>query len=101
MEVQLCNQIGHSRPEEGSEHYFAYAVENAMGKGPPHGDLVGPAILLVAEAQGQETAELRRALEACRIPLENIPAAVMAATLQDLPGYVRKHELPYGIAHVL
>ncbi|MFQ5435295.1 MAG: hypothetical protein ACE5FD_10510 [Anaerolineae bacterium] len=41
MEVQLCNQIGHARPEEGSEHYFAYAVENVMGKGLPHGDLVG------------------------------------------------------------
>ncbi len=35
MEVQLCNQIGHSRPEEGSEHYFAYAVENEMGHGLP------------------------------------------------------------------
>ena len=32
MEVQLCNQVGHSRPEEGSEHYFAYAVENEMGR---------------------------------------------------------------------
>ena len=27
MEVQLCNQIGHARPEEGSEHYFAYCAE--------------------------------------------------------------------------
>ncbi|NTW08549.1 MAG: iron-containing alcohol dehydrogenase, partial [Anaerolineaceae bacterium] len=23
MEVQLCNQVGHARPEEGTEHYFA------------------------------------------------------------------------------
>ena len=31
MEVQLCNQVGHARPEEGSEHYFAYAVKNETG----------------------------------------------------------------------
>lgn len=101
LEVQLCNQIGHSRPEEGSEHYFAYAVENVMGKGLPHGDLVGPGILLMAERQGQETAVLRRALNACQIPLNNIPTDVITTTLQQLPTYVRRHQLPFGIAHTL
>ena len=101
MEVQLCNQIGHSRPEEGSEHYFAYAVENVMGKGLPHGDLVGPSILLIAEKQGQDTAPLRHALEACWIPLNNIPANVIEETLQQLPTYARRHNLPFGIAHTL
>ena len=101
LEVQLCNQIGHSRPEEGSEHYFAYSVENLMGKGLPHGDLVGPGILLMAEYQDQDTEELEAALAACHIPLENIPDDVLGATLKGLPAYVRKHELPYGIAHEL
>ena len=101
LEVQLCNQIGHSRPEEGSEHYFAYAVENVMGKGLPHGDLVGPSILLIAEKQGQDIAPLRHALEACQVPLNNIPEDVVVATLQQLPAYARRHNLPYGIAHEL
>jgi glycerol-1-phosphate dehydrogenase [NAD(P)+] len=101
MEVQLCNQIEHSRPEEGSEHYFAYAMENEMGKGLPHGDLVGPGILLMAERQGQDPVPLRRALEACHIPLESIPESVVKRTLCALPGYVRHHGLPYGIAHEL
>ncbi len=101
LEVQLCNQIGHSRPEEGSEHYFAYAVENMMGKGLPHGDLVGPSILLIAEKQGLDTAPLRAGLEACHIPLDNIPGGVMEATLQQLPAYARLHDLPYGMAHEL
>ncbi len=101
MEVQLCNQIGHSRPEEGSEHYFAYAVEAEMGKGLPHGDLVGPGILLMAERQGQDVVPLRRALEACHIPLGSIPIRVVERTLCALPGYVRHHGLPYGIAHEL
>jgi glycerol-1-phosphate dehydrogenase [NAD(P)+] len=101
LEVQLCNQIGHSRPEEGSEHYFAYSVENLMGKGLPHGDLVGPGILLMAEFQEQDTRSLEAALEACHIPLDNIPADLIGATLRGLPAYVRKHDLPYGIAHEL
>ncbi len=99
LEVQLCNQIGHARPEEGSEHYFAYAVENALGAGRPHGDLVGPGILLMAERQGQNLVPLRQALEACHIPLDRIPAEVVKATLRQLPGYCRRHHLPYGIAH--
>lgn len=101
MEVQLCNQIGHARPEEGSEHYFAYAVENSMGKGLPHGDLVGPGILLMAAEQGQDIKPLRQALESCRIPLDNIPADVVQETLAQLPAYARQHDLPFGIAHTL
>ncbi len=101
LEVQLCNQIGHSRPKEGSEHYFAYSVENLMGKRVPHGNLVGPGILLMAEFQDQDTAELEAALRACNIPLENIPDDILGATVKGLPAYVRKHDLPYGIAHEL
>jgi glycerol-1-phosphate dehydrogenase [NAD(P)+] len=101
LEVQLCNQIGHSRPEEGSEHYFAYSLENALGKGLPHGDLVGPGILIIAEKQGQDVAPLRQALAACNVPVNGISTAVRQHTLQTLPAYVRQHNLPYGIAHEL
>ena len=101
LEVQLCNQLGHSRPEEGSEHYFAYAVENVMGKGLPHGDLVGPGIVLLAGLQGQDTAPLRDALRACQIPLGNIPPAVITETLRGLPAYCERHALPFGRAHTL
>lgn len=101
LEVQLCNQLGHPRPEEGSEHYFAYSVENKMGKGLPHGDLVGPGILIIAALQGQDITPLRRALQACHIPLTNIPDEIIRATLLGLPGYVRRHNLPHGIAHDL
>jgi len=101
LEVQLCNQLGHARPEEGSEHYFAYAVENAVGPGLPHGDLVGPGILLMADRQGQETASLKRALLACHARLDFIPPQIIEQTLQTLPTYVQRHNLPYGIAHEL
>lgn len=101
MEVQLCNQVGHSRPEEGSEHYFAYAIENEMGHGLPHGDLVGPAILLIAKLQGQDTTRLEKALKACHMPLNNIPQDMVERTLKLLPTYCQKHNLAFGIAHTL
>lgn len=101
LEVQLTNQIGHARPEEGSEHYFAYAVENLVGHGLPHAELVCPGILLMAHAQGQDVRSLRRAMEACSIQLSRIPERVIEQTLTGLPNYCRKHELPFGIAHVL
>jgi glycerol-1-phosphate dehydrogenase [NAD(P)+] len=101
MEVQLCNQVGHARPEEGSEHYFAYAVENEMGHGLPHGDLVGPGILLMARLQGQDTSRLEKALHACNIPLNNIPQAKVDRTLKILPAYCNHHNLAFGLAHTL
>lgn len=101
LEVQLCNQLGHSRPEEGSEHYFAYAVENHVSKGMPHGNLVGPGILLMAEAQGQSIGTLRHALEECQVPLNTIPREMIERTLRELPEYARTHQLPEGMAHHL
>ena len=101
MEVQLCNQLGHSRPKEGSEHYFAYAVENHLSTGRSHAELVAPGILVIAKKQDQDIEEIRYALESCHIPLNVIPKNIVKTTLRELPDYVRKHELPYGIAHEL
>ena len=101
MEVQLCNQIGHARPEEGSEHYFAYCVENMMGHGLPHGDLVGPGILLMAERQGQDMHPYEAALKACNIPLDRIPSETIRGTFAQLPEYCEKHGLAFGLAHTL
>jgi len=101
MEVQLCNQVGHARPEEGSEHYFAYAVENHMGHGLPHGDLVGPGIMIMSKMQEQATGRLEAALKACNIPLGRIPQEIVNHTLAELPAYCKKHGLAFGLAHTL
>ena len=101
MEVQLCNQVGHARPEEGSEHYFAYAVENHMGHGLPHGDLVGPGIMIMSKLQGQDTGRYEAALTACNIPLDRIPQEIVERTLAKLPAYCIKHGLSFGLAHTL
>ncbi|MCK7467104.1 MAG: hypothetical protein MZU91_02420 [Desulfosudis oleivorans] len=101
MEVQYANQVGHARPEEGSEHYFAYAVENHIGHGLPHGDLVGLGIMIMSKLQGQATGRFEAALKACNIPLDRIPSEVADRTLAELPTYCKKHGLAFGLAHTL
>jgi glycerol-1-phosphate dehydrogenase [NAD(P)+] len=101
LEVQLCNQIGHSRPEEGSEHYFAYSLENRVGKGLAHGDLVGPGIVLLARLQGLEWQRLEQALLEGGIPLGLMTEDVSRQTLCELPEYCQRQRLPFGRAHTL
>lgn len=99
LETQLLNQVGHARPEEGSEHYFAYLVENEVGKGKSHAELVGPGILLFAALQGQDWIPLKQAMQACHIPLDSLPVDLIRSTLLKLPQFVHQNDLPYGIAH--
>lgn len=98
-EVQLCNLLGHSRPAEGSEHYFAYAVENHIDAPLPHSALLAPGILLSAKRQEQDLDELQYALKACSIDTSLIPEAAIQKTLKTFPQYVEQHDLPFGIAH--
>jgi glycerol-1-phosphate dehydrogenase [NAD(P)+] len=101
LQVQLCSGVGHSRAQEGSEHYFAYAVENLTGHGLPHSDLIGPGIVGMAAAQGQDPAPLREALLAAGVRLDQISADHALAALRELPAYSTRHGLPYGIAHAM
>ncbi len=97
LEVQLCNQLGHSRPEEGGEHYFAYAIENYMPRRTPHSDMVGPGILFAAALHGQDVKPLRDALLAAGLRLDRLNPQVVRQVVQTLPEYVVTHNLPYGI----
>lgn len=103
MEVQLTNQLGHNRPQEGSEQFFAYAVEQRAGRGRPvpYADLVGPGILISAALHGQDIAPIRATLTSAGIRLGQIRPDDLVATVRALPEYVRKHELPYTILNDL
>ncbi|MEP7290975.1 MAG: iron-containing alcohol dehydrogenase [Chloroflexota bacterium] len=99
MEVQLTNQMGHNRPQEGSEQYFAYAIEPRAGHGRPvpYADMVGPGILIAAALHGQDVNPIRATLESAGIRLNQLRTDDVVDTLKTLPAYVRKHELPYSI----
>lgn len=53
-EVEFCARFGNSRPEEGSEHIVAYAIEHATRRHFIHGDLVGLGIFLMSRLQNND-----------------------------------------------
>jgi glycerol-1-phosphate dehydrogenase [NAD(P)+] len=101
LEVQLTNQLGHTRPQEGSEQYFAYAIEPrvARNRGVPYADLVGPGILISAALHGQDINPLRATLASAGIRLGELSPNNIYETLMRLPQYVKMHNLPYSILH--
>ena len=99
VEVQLTNQLGHNRPQEGSEQFFAYAIENktASGYGVPYADLVGPGILIAASLHGQNVNQIRDTIDSAGVRLDQLRTGDIRETMRNLPEYVKKHNLPYSI----
>lgn len=103
IEVQLTNQIGHNRPQEGSEQYFAYAIEPRIsrGRGIPYADMVGPGILISAALHGQDVTPIRQTIASAGVRLGQLPPDAILETVRTLPAYVKRHNLPYSILHDL
>lgn len=99
LQAQLCNQLGHSRPEEGGEHHFAYLAENYLPSDTPHSDMVGPGILFTAALHGQDPAPLRAVLESAGVRLNRLEAPLIRRVVRELPRYVAEHNLPYTILY--
>jgi glycerol-1-phosphate dehydrogenase [NAD(P)+] len=49
-----CAALGHSRFEEGSEHFWAYAYEHATGAHHVHGELISFAVVAIAHVQSND-----------------------------------------------
>jgi glycerol dehydrogenase-like iron-containing ADH family enzyme len=58
-----CAAAGHSRFEEGSEHFWAYAYEHATGAHPVHGEIISFAVCLTSHLQGNDPDRARRIVE--------------------------------------
>jgi glycerol-1-phosphate dehydrogenase [NAD(P)+] len=102
-EVQLTNQLGHNRPQEGSEQFFAYAIEGktASGYGVPYADLVGPGILVAAALHGQDIGPIRDTILSAGVRLDQLRAKDVIETLKILPNFVQQHNLDYSILNDL
>ena len=110
LQVYLNSQALHSHVSEGSEHFFAYCAEDIESRmdartGPhtgalyrPHAEYVATGLLRIAERQGLDVAPLRKALNAANVPVAALPQTLIDPTLRALPEYVRRNNLPYGIA---
>lgn len=105
-EVLLCERFGNARPEEGSEHYIAYALEHRTRRHFLHGRLVSLCTLLAGTAQGRDVAEIRSFLEEVRLDVGLAAAGASREEMRDvLAGmgeYVRQEtQLLPGVFHFL
>jgi glycerol-1-phosphate dehydrogenase [NAD(P)+] len=97
----LLLAVGHSGPEEGSEHYFGYAVEARTGRSFVHGELIGLGVVLMSGLQGNAQAKAVAFLDRCRVqwrPAQiGLDRATLGGVLMDLPRFVREAGLPHSI----
>ena len=97
----LCLQVGHSRPEEGSEHFFAYNVEHRTGEGYVHGELVCLGILLMARLQENDPVRVEEILRASGVRYQpgdlNLSRSEVEAALLTLREYVEGEKLPHSV----
>lgn len=101
LEVQITNQLGHTRPQEGSEQYFSYALEPRESRHLTYADMVAPGILIAASLHNQDVTSIRSTLESAGIRLNQLSPEDIRDTINILPEYVRKHHLPYSILNDL
>ena len=99
-ENALCLQVGHSGPEEGSEHFFAYNVEHRTGRGYVHGELVSLGVLLMARLQENEPARVERILQTTGVRFQpqalHLSRTDVESALLTLRAYVENEHLPYS-----
>jgi glycerol-1-phosphate dehydrogenase [NAD(P)+] len=100
ISVQMANQLGHARQQEGTEHYFAFALAK-HGVNVSHAEALGPGILFTSALHSQDPSSLRDALLKAGIRLDQLRQADVQLVINDLPTFVRANDLPYGIAHEL
>jgi glycerol dehydrogenase-like iron-containing ADH family enzyme len=62
-EVRLCEEYGSPRPEEGSEHFFAYNLEYLMRRPFLHGNIVSLGVVLMTILQERDPREIVDFLE--------------------------------------
>jgi glycerol-1-phosphate dehydrogenase [NAD(P)+] len=96
-----CAHAGHSRFEEGSEHFWAYAYERITGAHPVHGEIIACAVVAMTEIQGNEPERWRDLIAACgaRAHPEDIglARADFDRTFSVLKDYVRAQGLDHSI----
>ncbi len=99
----LIVEAGHSQPEEGSEHYLAYALEEETGRSFVHGEIVGLGVVVMATLQANRPERARSILARCRVEWQpralGIARAAFVRALSGLPRFVEKTRAPWSVAN--
>ena len=97
----LLLDVGHSGPEEGSEHYFGYAVEAATGRSFVHGEIISLGTVLMSGLQRNDQRQAAAFLDRCGVGWRpeqlGLDGTALAEILSGLPRFVREAGLPHSI----
>jgi glycerol-1-phosphate dehydrogenase [NAD(P)+] len=97
-----CAHAGHSRFEEGSEHFWAYAYEHATGAHPIHGEIIAFSVCAMAWVQGNDADRARRIVATSHARAHpqdlDISEEHFRACLLGLTAYTRAEQLDMTIA---
>jgi len=97
-----CAWAGHSRFEEGSEHFWAYALEHATGTRHVHGELIALGVVALATVQGHDPDRAVRIVEATGVRAHPADLAItqadFTAALLGLRADARAEDLDIGVA---
>jgi glycerol dehydrogenase-like iron-containing ADH family enzyme len=100
-ENDLCESFGNSRPEEGSEHFFAYNAELRTGKQFIHGEIVCLGILLMSRLQQNQPDWVQALLEELGVRYRpgdiGLEPGELRESLSTLADFCREEELPHTI----
>lgn len=97
---KMCDDYGHSRFEEGSEHFVAYTFEHVTGRTIMHGELVSLGVLMMSTLQGNDPERARRIVASAGVrhrPEDlGIQPGELEATLRELRPFVERQGLWYS-----
>lgn len=104
-EVELCEEWGNARPEEGSEHFLAYCLESLTGNHYIHGNLIGMNILISLLLQGEYAEfsidEMLQFFHDIQIQIspshQRITYEQIKAALSNIKEYVLNEKLHYSL----
>jgi glycerol-1-phosphate dehydrogenase [NAD(P)+] len=99
--VQLNNQLGHTRAQQGSEHYLAQILAAGVYPDLAYGELIGPCLLFSAALHGQDPGPLREAMQNAGVRLDQVRATDFNLMLDQLPEYLADYDFPYSILNEL
>jgi glycerol dehydrogenase-like iron-containing ADH family enzyme len=102
---KMCDDYGHARFEEGSEHFLAYCFEFVNGHTIMHGEIGSLGVLIMSALQGNRPEFAREIAQ--RAGVRHDPAELgitwdeIDAALRELPAFVARESLWYSVANDL
>ena len=96
-----CAAAGHSRFEEGSEHFWAYAYEHATGAHPVHGEIISFAVCAMSHVQGNEPDRAARIVQRSKARAHPDDLGIthddFVRALEGLAAYARAEQLDMSV----